>query len=115
LTTGVPADPSSTTSTRIPPGSPRITTVTLPPGRPESVCRRAFVTSSDVSNVAASESMTGSPAASVRATNLRTSDTCSGSPATVTDPRIEARGVESDLRWRPPATLSICWLLPIVQ
>src|SRR5262249_44619911 len=101
---------------RAPSGRPLTMTVTVPPGRPESVCTIAFVTSSEVSNVAASESTPRRPADSrIRATNPRARDTCSGCPGTVTDPKTAPRGLGLDRRWRPPAGLSISRTLPFVR
>ena len=72
------------------------TMVTVPPGAPESVCWMAFVTSSEVSKVAASQSTPGTPAR-VRAMKDLAPATCSGLPGTVTEPRIAARCLVPDV------------------
>ena len=93
MTTGVPGEPSSITSTRTPSGTSTTTMVTLPPGAPDRVCRIALVTSSDVSKVAASGSAAApsSPGGRIPVMNARAAATSSGRPGIVSEPKIEVR------------------------
>ena len=89
LTTGVPSEPSSITSTSTPSGTSTTTIVTVPPGAPDAVCWMAFATSSDVSKVAASESSAGvlSAATGPRDERAGTGDLL-GRPGMVAEPRM---------------------------
>jgi hypothetical protein len=91
-----------------------MTIVTVPDGPPEALCLIALVTSSDVSNVAASES-TLPPlpaAASVRVTKARVRRTSCGLPGIVSEPRTAFRRLGAG-RGRLLTGVSICACLPI--
>jgi hypothetical protein len=113
-------DPSSITSTSTPSATSMTTIVTVPPSAPDAVCWMAFVTSSEVSKVAASES-TVRPlpvAAMVRVTNARAAETSAGCPGIVSEPRTAGRRLGSRAATGPGVGrvlrgVSICACLPL--
>ena len=116
----MPAEPSSITSTSTPSGTSITTIVTVPPSAPDAVCWMAFVTSSEVSKVAASES-TVRPlpvAAMVRVMKARAAATSAGRPWIVSEPRTAVRCLGSRAATGPGVGrvlrgVSICACLPL--
>jgi len=96
------------------------TTVTAPPSAPDAVCWMAFVTSSEVSKIAASESTVRSlpVAAMIRVMKARAAETSAGRPGIVSEPRTAVRCLASRAATGPGVGrvlrgVSICACLPL--